>query len=157
MYNDNYELINDADVALTVTNQDKKDFVFTFNKQGKSYVLNIGQFPVGEYSYKGSVKQNGTTLTHAGQFSVQPVQQELFETTADHSVLRALSQKYDGITVHANELDKIVKNIEEKGVVKPTIYTTNKTRSVINLKWLFGSLIVLLGLEWFLRRYFGSY
>jgi len=157
LYNDNYELINDADVALTVTNQDKKDFVFTFNKQGKSYVLNIGQFPVGEYSYKGSVKQNGTTLTHAGQFSVQPVQQELFETTADHSVLRALSQKYDGITVHANELDKIVNNIEEKGVVKPTIYTTNKTRSVINLKWLFGSLIVLLGLEWFLRRYFGSY
>ena len=103
------------------------------------------------------MKQNGTTLTHAGQFSVQPVQQELFETTADHSVLRALSQKYDGNTVHANELDKIVKNIDEKGVVKPTIYTTNKTRSVVNLKWLFGSLIVLLGLEWFLRRYFGSY
>lgn len=157
LYNDNYELINDADVNLVVTNQDKKEFVFTFNKQGKSYVLNIGQFPVGDYTYKGSVKQNGTVMTHSGQFSVQPVQQELFETTADHSVLRALSQKYDGMMVHPNEMDKIVANIEEKGVVKPTIYTTNKTRSVINLKWLFASLVVLLGLEWFLRRYFGSY
>jgi len=157
LYNDNYELINDADVNLVVTNQDKKEFVFTFNKQGKSYIINIGQFPVGDYTYKGSVKQNGTIMTHSGQFSVQPVQQELFETTADHSVLRALSQKYDGIMVHPNEMDKIVANIEEKGVVKPTIYTTNKTRSIINLKWLFASLVVLLGLEWFLRRYFGSY
>ena len=157
LYNDNYELINDPDVALVVTNQDKKEFVFTFNKQSKAYGLNIGQFPVGDYTFKGTVKHNGAVLSHSGQFSVQPVQQELFETTADHAVLRALSQKYGGITVGPNELDKIVANIEEKGVVKPTIYTTNKTRSIINLKWLFASLAIMLGLEWFLRRYFGSY
>ena len=47
--------------------------------------------------------------------------------------------------------------LKNKKSVKPVIYQTTKTRSVINLKWLCFLLMGLLTLEWFMRRYHGSY
>jgi hypothetical protein len=41
--------------------------------------------------------------------------------------------------------------------LKPVMYTTQKTENALNLKWIFGILILLLAAEWFMRRYFGGY
>lgn len=157
LYNDNYELINDPDASIVITNSEGKEFDFTFNKSGRAYSLNAGIFPVGNYTYRAAVTYNGQNLNVSGQFSVQPVQVELFETTANHNLLRLLSDKYGGAVVYPNNVASIASLIEQKGTVKPVIYQTAKTRPVINLKWIFFLLLLLLTGEWFLRRYFGAY
>lgn len=157
LYNDNYELINDPDARIIITNSDGKDFDFTFNKSGRAYTLNAGIFPVGNYTFRAAVTNAGQNLTATGQFSVQPVQLELFETTANHNLLRLLSEQYGGAMVYPNNMAQIAELIKDKGTVKPVIYETAKTRAVINLKWIFFLLLFLLTGEWFLRRYFGAY
>lgn len=157
LYNDNYELINDPDATLSITNTEGKEFDFTFNKTGRSYTLNAGIFPVGNYTYRAVVSYNSQNLTASGQFSVQPVQVELYETTANHNLLRLLSDKYGGAVVYPNNMSSIADLIEQKGTVKPVIYETAKTRPVIHLKWIFFLLLLLLTAEWFMRRYFGAY
>lgn len=157
LYNDNYELINDPDARIIITNSDGKDFDFTFNKSGRAYTLNAGIFPVGNYTFRAAVTNAGQSLTATGQFSVQPVQLELFETTANHNLLRLLSEQYGGAMVYPNNMAQIAELIKDKGTVKPVIYETAKTRAVINLKWIFLLLLFLLTGEWFLRRYFGAY
>jgi hypothetical protein len=157
LYNDNYELINDPDATISITNADGKQFDFTFNKTGRSYSLHANIFPVGNYTYRSAVTYNGQNLTASGQFSVQPVQVELFETTANHNLLRLLSEQYGGTVVYPNNIASIVDLIEQKGTVKPVIYETAKTRPVIHLKWIFFLLLLLLTGEWFARRYFGAY
>ena len=157
LYNDSYELINEPDVSLVITNSDGKDFTYTFNKTSNAYTLDAGIFPVGNYSFRGTVFSNGQNLNYSGQFSVQPIQLEVYETTADHGLLRLLSEKYGGELVYPAQLTSIAERIKETGKVKPVIYQTSKTRSVINLKWIFFLLLGLLTVEWFLRRYFGAY
>lgn len=157
LYNDSYELINDPDVSIVITNSDGKDFPYTFNKVNNGYRLNAGIFPVGNYSYRASVFVNGSDLSYSGQFSVQPIQKEIYATTADHRLLRLLSEKYGGALVYADQMVNLASQIKEKGTVKPVIYQTSKTRSVINLKWIFFLLLTLLTLEWFFRRYYGAY
>ncbi len=158
LYNESYELINEPDVALTITNEKGDDFKFTFNKNNsRSYTLNAGYFPVGNYSFNAEVMSSGQQLTYNGQFSVQPIQLEVYETTADHRLLRLLSEKYGGEMIYPAQLSSIAEKINQKGSVLPVIYETTKTRSVINLKWIFFLLLGLLTLEWFLRRYFGTY
>ncbi|MGK0388974.1 MAG: hypothetical protein ACI94Y_001707 [Maribacter sp.] len=157
LYNDSYELINDPDAALTITNEGGKNFNYTFNKVNKAYSLNTGFFPPGNYNYKGLVNHNGEQLTHEGRFSVRPVQLEKFETTADHGMLRILANQFGGQLVFPSELDSLPSIIAGKDEVKPVLYSNLKTRSVINLKWIFWLLIALLGVEWFTRRYKGSY
>ena len=156
LYNQSYELINDPDASLTITNGSGKDFNFTFNKKGKAYTLNAGFFPVGNYTYRGTVNNAGEQLTYSGQFSVQPIQLEIFETTADHGVLQLLSEKYGGSLVYPNNINTIATTLQENPI-KPVQYNTSKTRSIINLKWIFFVLLGLMILEWFIRRYFGGY
>ena len=156
LYNDNYELVNAPDVTLQVKNKEGKEFSYTFNKSGKSYNLNIGRFPQGYYSYKGTTNFNGQQLNFEGQFSVQAIQVEAFETTADFNTLRLLSQKYGGEMFAQNQFDNLATAIEAKAG-KPILYSTNKTQGVINLKWIFFILLGLFASEWFLRRYHGGY
>ena len=157
LYNNSYELINEPDASITITNSEGKDFNFTFNKTGKSYTLNAGFFPVGNYRLRANVMSSGQQLTYNGQFGVQPVQLEVYETTANHGLLRLLSEKYGGQLVYPGDLASVSGLIKNKGTIKPIVYNTTKTRSIINLKWIFFILMGLLTLEWFLRRYFGSY
>lgn len=157
LYDDNYELTNEPDVAMSIRNREGKEFTYTFAKLGKAYTLNAGILPIGPYTFKANVNFNGQNLVYEGRFSVQPIELELFETTANHAVLRQLSGKYGGETVFANQLAAIAEKIKSNETVKPVIYQTTQTNPLINLKWIFALLALLLSGEWFLRRYYGAY
>ncbi|MBI1227651.1 MAG: hypothetical protein GC192_20625 [Bacteroidetes bacterium] len=156
LYNESFELVNEPDVRLTITNADRKEFNYTFNKTTKGYNLNAGVFPVGNYRFRGNVTFNGQNLSFDGQFSVQPIQLELYETTADHAMLRRLSDEFGGGVFYQNQLQALGDSLLSREI-KPVIFTSTRTRSVINLKWIFFLILGMLSLEWFLRRYFGAY
>jgi hypothetical protein len=157
LYNNSYELVNEPDIKLVITNAAKKSFNYTFNKSGRSYTLNVGQFPEGNYTYKATTSYSGQALNATGSFNIQPLQLELYETTANHGLLRAMANKYGGLVVNQNQIDALVKDIKNRVNIKPLLYQTNRSEAAINLKLIFGLLILLLGGEWFLRKYFGSY
>lgn len=157
LYNNSYELVNEPDVNLVIKNENGKDFPFTFSKTGRYYTLNAGYFPVGTYSFKANVNYSGVQQTYSGKFEVQAVQLELYETTANHSLLKGLSQNSDGKMVYADQISSLSDLIKKKETIKPVLYQTNMTKPVIFYKWIFFLLLTLLSAEWFLRRYYGSY
>lgn len=157
LYNESFELVNEPDASLAITDSEGKEFSFTFNRVGEAYRLRAGILPVGNYNFRASVNYNGENLTYDGQFSVQPIQLESYETTADHGMLRLLSEKYGGQMVYPDNITSITELIRQRETVRPVIYETARTQPVINLKWLFFALLGLLTLEWFFRRYFGGY
>ncbi len=157
LYNNSYELINDVDVKLVLKNQNGKEFPFTFSKTGRYYTVNAGYFPAGSYTFTSKTISGGNPQVYAGKFEVQPVQLELYETTANHGVLKLLAQSTGGKMVHADQISTLSDLIKNKDTIKPVMFQTNVTQPIINLKWLFFLLLSLLSLEWFLRRYFGSY
>ena len=157
LYNESYELVNGPDVSLTITNAEGRDFPYTFNRTANAYTLSAGVLPVGSYRFRGSVvTRNGQNLEYNGQFSVQPIQLELYETTADHGMLRNLSREYGGNVFFQNQLGDLGNAILAKDI-KPVVYSSTRTRSIINLKWIFFLIMGLLSVEWFFRRYFGGY
>lgn len=157
LYNDNYELTNEPDVALSARHADGREFTYTFNKVGKAYTLDAGILPIGNYTYRATTAFNGQQMSFDGRFSVRPLQLEQFATTANHAVLRQLSDQYGGATVAPADMLQVAELIKNKETIKPVIYQTSKTSPIINLKWIFALLAALLALEWFLRRYFGAY
>lgn len=157
LYNDNYELVNDPDVSILIRHADGREFPFNFNKLGKAYTLNAGILPTGSYTFKAQVAFGGQNQAFEGRFSVQPIQLELFETLANHGVLRQLAERFGGEVVPPADLASIADRIRANQTVKPVIYQTSKTSPLLNLKWIFALLAFLLAVEWFLRRYFGAY
>lgn len=157
LYNQSYELINGPDVSITISDSDGKEFTYVFNKSGNAYTLNAGILPVGNYRYMATVSPDGEQLTFSGEFSIQPIQLESYATTANHGLLSLLSERYGGQMVSLAESDQLVNLIQNENTIAPVIYSTSKNKSLINLRWLFFVLFVLLAVEWFLRRYFGAY
>jgi hypothetical protein len=157
LYNDNYEMINEPDVFLIITNQDGKEFKYTYSRSNNFYTLNIGMLPAGKYKFTASTNHGGQALQQNGSFSVQNIQLELYDLTARHDLLRGLSDRYGGELLPAGSGSIIAEKVLANLKIKPIIYQSTETKSVINYKWLFGLIIFLLSLEWFLRRYLGSY
>ncbi|MDF1695189.1 MAG: hypothetical protein P1U56_05130 [Saprospiraceae bacterium] len=157
LYNDNYEMINEPDVFLIIVNEEGKEFKYTYSRSNNFYTLSIGMLPSGRYRYTANTNYSGEALTQSGSFSVQNIQLELYDLTARHDLLTAISEKYGGEVVQAGEGSSIVEKVLSNSKIKPVIYQSTETKSVINFKWLFALLMSLLSIEWFLRRYLGSY
>jgi hypothetical protein len=157
LYNDNYELVSAPEVAMRIRNAEGEEFDFLFTPSGLTYQLHIGRFPAGEYTFRASTELNGIQHTFDGRFVVQAVQLEDLTRTADHGLLRELAARNNGQVFRPDQLDQLAGEILENANIKPVLYSTIQTRPLISLKWLCLALIAILGLEWFLRRYFGGY
>lgn len=157
LYNSNYERINTPEANITIVDQNGKRFPYTFNKTETAYTLDVNGLPEGSYKYEAKTVFNGEELKSGGAFAVKSIQLEVFETTADHQLLQLISANNGGEVIYPQQINQLSEKIEAKGFVKPILYDTIKTQSLIHLKWIFFLLLGLLTLEWFLRRYFGSY
>ncbi len=157
VYNDNYEMVNTPDVTISITNADKKSFPFTFSKTEKSYSLNAGFFPSGTYHYKATAKLGDKIYNSDGEFSVSALQVEQSETVADHQLMYALAHKNGGEMYYPNQLDQLAKALEARDDIKTVSYTHIKMQDLVNMKWVFFLLLLLLSAEWFLRKRNGAY
>jgi hypothetical protein len=157
LYNDAYEMINDPEVFLSIKDENKKEYKYTFTKNGNYYVLDAGQIPSGNYRFHASTLYKGQSLVFDGKFSVEAIQLEAYDLTARHDVLKALSDKFNGKMYTINRLDQLAEDLLKNPSLKPSIFLTTHSKAIIHYKWLFFLILLLLSTEWFMRRYFGSY
>ena len=156
LYNNSYELVVDPDVFMTLTNTNNQQFDFTFSKDQSSYSLDIGRYPTGSYSFRGYTSFNGESYEARGRFIVQEAQFELYDMEARHSLLVGLTDLTGGEIYNLSNMTDMSEQILSDNRLKPVLYQNTKTTPWIDLKFIFLLLALLLGTEWFLRRYFGS-
>ncbi len=157
VYNDSYELINDADVNIEITNENAKKFPFVFSKTSKSYHLNAGVFPPCDYKYEAKVKLKNKTLTTKGSFIVTAIDEEYVNTLANHQLLYNLAKKHGGEMVYPNQLNTLIDKLKNRDDIKTVSYTQKRYNNILNLYWIFFLILALLTAEWFIRKRNGSY
>ena len=154
--NNTFQRINTPDVTLTVTTPKGEQYNYTMNKNGDSYDYNIGVLPANFYRYKATTYFNGQKFEAEGGFNVQAIQLELTDLTANHALLRALSQQTGGVSLPLSSAEQLAQIIIAKKT-KPMLFATTQTEPLLNKKWLFFLIASFLAIEWFLRRYSGAY
>lgn len=151
LYNDSYELDNSAEVSINLKSEGK-NYSFIFSKVGKSYQLDAGFLPAGEYSFEAKTKLGNNNFTAQGRFLVEAINVELMQTTADHQLLYNLAAQSDGNMVLPNQIASLKDLIAKNEKVKKISYEEKSYEDLINLKWFFALLMTLLSIEWFLRK-----
>lgn len=157
VYNESYELTNEAEAGMTIRNEDGKEFPFVFNKAGNAYHLDAGTFPPGNYSYQAKVTLGSNIYTDAGQFSVSAIDLEALNTVADHHLLYQLAAETGGKMVYPSNMDLLAENILARDDIRPVTYTRKKYEDLLNNGWVVALILGLLTMEWFLRKRAGSY
>jgi hypothetical protein len=76
--------------------------------------------------------------------------------TADFGLLRKLAEESGGNFYTGGNSEKLVSDLS-KIQAKTLIHSEDSFHPMINLKAVFFLLLFLLSLEWFTRKYFGSY
>jgi hypothetical protein len=157
VYNDNYELITEPEVSISLTNSSGKIFPFTFSKTERVYSLDAGFFAPDNYKYKASAKVGDKLYTAEGEFNVSAIQAELNETVANHQLLYAWAHKTGGELFYPEQLKILSKLLLSREDIKTVTYSEKKFLDVMNLKWVFFMLLAFLSLEWFMRKRNGLY
>ncbi len=156
VYNDIYEPVYGNTIKLELTSEqgERSQYSYTLSPGNSRYP--IGGLKEGVYRYSASTELNGKVESVGGQFLVVAQQLELQNLTADFDLLRKLSRQTGGAfypVAKWSQLSDDLNQLQARSVIR----STERYDALISLKWIFFLLVLLIGAEWFLRKYFGSY
>jgi hypothetical protein len=152
VYNKSYELVNEPEVLLTITNASHQKFNYTFGKNSNGYRLNTGLLAPGEYRYEAQVKVNNEVYKKQGAITVNQILAENLNMVADHRLLYQMSQRSNGKLFYPGEISRLSDEILGNESIRPVTYTHTSTLPIIDLKWIFWLLLALFTAEWFFRK-----
>jgi hypothetical protein len=157
LYNDNYELITPNEVNLVISDGKSTRSNYTMNKQEKNYSINIGTLAAGDYQYEAKTNRDGKTFSEIGSFKVVDIDVETANTTADFNTLSQLANNYQGKFLYPSQTKDLATLLKKDEHMKNLVRSELNSDPLINWRWIFGVLITLLALEWFLRKRNGGY
>lgn len=156
LYNESYELVNDVDASCIVKDEAGKTYSFTFDKTANAYTLNAGILPVGDYTVTAKADYKGKINTAVCNFTVRAIHLETIQTQANHHLLQMLSNQSGGKFYFPSDMSQITDDITKNPSMKSILYESFSTRPIIDLKWLFFIILLLLTTEWIIRKYNGN-
>lgn len=152
LYNDSYVAVNTPDVSTTIRNDQGKEYKFLFSRTEAAYQLDAGALPPGNYTYTAATLFGKQKYTAQGVFFVNAMVAEYQQTVANHQVLNAMSDQTAGKMYMPGQLLNLADEINGNEQIRTLSYEDRKYEELINFKWLFAAILVLLSLEWFLRK-----
>jgi hypothetical protein len=156
-YNKSYELINELEVKLSLTDQDDNQYDFVFNNVGKTYALDIGKLRPGVYSYVAKVNSGSNAFSKKGSFIINPINVEWSRVSADYNVLKKLAHKTNGAFFTSHQMDALAAVFADQSAFPSITYTSERKQSILHEKWIFFLILLLLTVEWIMRKYKGRY
>ena len=157
LHNESGELINTPDVKLTIKGSGDTTYDAQFSKQNNAYYLNMGELPVGTYTWTAKTQLGNKSYEKSGSFSVQEIFVETANLVADFDLLKSVAQTSGGKFFARNELENVVKEIKANDNIKPVASYQKKYSMLLNSPWYLAAIVLLLGIEWFLRKWHGGY
>jgi hypothetical protein len=156
VYNDLFEPVYGNTIKLDLTHESGTKTSYAYVTSPGNIRYEIGGLKEGVYRYRAGTDLQGKAEEVRGEFAVVEPDTELQNLTADFGLLRKLSSTSGGRFYTASEIDDLQNDLLRREA-KSTIHTEEAYSNLLNLKWVFWLLLVLISLEWFARKYHGSY
>lgn len=156
VYNDVYERTYGNTIKLTITNENDSLTNYEMVDAPANSSFNLGTMPPGIYTFQASVSLGGKTYNEQGSFAVRDIQLEGLQLTADHNLLRTISDRSGGQFYPVGEAESLLQRLDvldPQGVVR----TSQQFFPLISSIWIILLIVLLLSSEWFLRKYLGAY
>lgn len=153
IYDDAMNPIINADVKLTVSDNQER---FEINLSSVGSGLYEGKLQIrkpGDYSFSGEAFINGNILGEdKGIFNIGDIDIEMINPRMDFEFLNLLAQETGGEFYNPDEVDNLISALNKisSGSVKEKIITSEI--SLWSSEWLLFLIILLLALEWFIRK-----
>ncbi len=152
LYNDSYELINEPEIKLKLTNGSGKEFSYVFGKTADKYRLSLGFLAPGNYHFDAKAVLGAKQYNKQGAFVVEELKLEDITTRADASLMKKLAEERGGKLFFTANTNALIQAIKEREDIKPVEHSMVEMKEMIHQKWIFFLIITLLTAEWFVRK-----
>ncbi|HYG20504.1 MAG TPA: hypothetical protein VD816_16305 [Ohtaekwangia sp.] len=156
VYNDLFEPVYGNTIKLDLTHESGAKTSYAYVTSPGNTRYEIGGLKEGVYRYRAGTDLQGKAEEVRGEFAVVEPDMELQNLTADFDLLRKLSSASGGRFYAVSEINDLQNDLLRKDA-KSTIHTEEAYRNLLNLKWVFWLLLLMISLEWFARKFHGSY
>lgn len=157
VYNESLEKITSPKVKMTVKTENGRVFNRDFARTSDMYRLSLGRLAPGKYSWSASTSFNGKSFRKSGEFVVEDVALEKLTSSSNGQVMQQLATRTDGTFHFLKDYQKTLDELMKRDDITSVSYAETTFNDLIDLKWLFFLLLVLLTAEWFLRKWMGAY
>jgi hypothetical protein len=157
LYNQSMEPVNESDVNFRLTNESGEQFNYLFSPEGSGYLLDLDRLPVGVYRYLANTQLGKDSYRESGEFVVSQRSLEVENLNADHGMLFRLASSNGGEMLYPSQLSSFPEQLTSRDDLKNRFYYEEKYSGLHDMPWIIGLILLLLTLEWLLRKYFGSY
>ena len=151
--NPSRELVNEPDLHIVINNA----YDYVFAKGDNNYNLNIGMLPEGIYNYRAHTMFGGEDYNASGTFIVESVGVEAQDLTANIERMRSLASQTGGKHYYITDIQQLINDLQNDNRIASISRAETRYDDLINLKWLFFSILALITIEWLLRKIFGIY
>lgn len=156
-YNASMERIIEPDISLELKDEQGRTINYQFSKNTADYTLNIGKLKAGKYKWKAATKYDGKSYRKEGEFVVEKIELEAKNRASNFNLLYQISEKTNGSFHELKDSDRLLGEIAERDDIVDVVYEESDFRDLIDIVWMLVLLALFLSLEWFLRRWKGSY
>ena len=153
-FDEGYQFDPNARISIQIVGTDNG-----FNRESpmllKStyYEVDLGDLASGEYRFTVSVE--GENHKRSGSFRILDFDPEKQLTSADHKKLGRLAEKTNGKLYYTDNVEALVSDLSSTEQYLPVQKSRKNVVSLIDFRILLGLMVLVLAVEWFIRKYNG--
>lgn len=156
-YNEALELITKPKIAFQLIDAKGKKSELEFAAGNQQYLLQLGKLKAGLYKWKASTNFAGKKYQKSGNFVVEAIQLEKLDNRANHQLLSQLATNSNGKFYTLKNTQQLLKDLEKREDITTVSYEQAEVSSILDFVFLLIFLLLLLGTEWFIKRWNGYY
>ena len=153
VYDASAQPVDNAQLGITVEKQDAKSELSLRSIGGGRYEGVFEGLPEGDYTFRAQAKTDGLQLGEdRGRFSVGGLDLEFQDTRMNASLLRQLAFRTGGRYLSPSELGGLAAELAGRPSFTLRDVTRASSFELWNWQYTLIAIIVLFGLEWFIRK-----
>ena len=153
VYDDQMKPVDDAEVSVEVE-RGKEKIQSALNPIGNGrYEGSLGNIGEGDYTFTAKASVGGRLLGEdKGRFAVGQMNVEFLETKMNKPLLEQIAYRTGGKFYNVSEAGRMSADLGRDVKLSPKEIVQTSEIELWNWKYLAGAIILLLGIEWFLRK-----
>lgn len=151
----NFNFDGRAKLWLTLVNTENKLVQkLPFSLVENHFNIELSDLKSGDYKYTVLVENQKESIS--GNFKVIPFEIEQQFNNSSSESLKILANSTKGITFYNNQENELLKALLSDNQYKTIQKSTIEKTPLIEWKWILAVIVLLLSIEWFIRKYFGK-
>ncbi|MPN08445.1 hypothetical protein SDC9_155727 [bioreactor metagenome] len=153
LYDASFVAIENANIKITIgTGENKREIIMNSIGNGR-YYGSVEGLPKGDYSFEAVANLGSRNLgTEQGRFSIGELAIEYQNLKQNVALLQAISERTLGKYFYQNELSKVTSEIVANSSFSDRSVTQQSEFHLWNWLGLLIAAIMLLAIEWFIRK-----